>query len=274
MPYSDIHGIRLFYDQHGDGRPPLVFVHGYGCSHDDWQAQVDFFRAQHRVVTCDLPGHGASASHPEHCSIESFGADVAALLAALELPPAVLIGHSMGCRVVLQAYLDAPERVAGLILVDGSCVGQDDPRKAEQDMRQHISDVGYTVMVRELFADMFLKGRHEALKQRLINRALTLPEAVGAPLFARLVAWDAGQMGVALSQVRVPLLALQSTYLNPERVRLPLQPGDTTPWTERLHRDVPTSQIQIISEAGHFPMLEVPETVNQAIAAFVAQGGT
>src|SRR5688572_28147871 len=111
MAYLERHGARLFYEQQGDGNPPLLFVHGLACNHEDWQAQVDFFRTRQRVVTCDLRGHGASNGDPADCDIETYGADVSALLSELHLAPAVLVGHSMGCRVVLQAYLDDPARV-------------------------------------------------------------------------------------------------------------------------------------------------------------------
>jgi pimeloyl-ACP methyl ester carboxylesterase len=69
----------------------------------------------------------------------------------------------------------------------------------------------------------------------------------------------------------VPLLVLQSTYINTERVRVPLQPGVTTPWLELIQKHVPTAWIEIVSGVGHFSMLEAPEAVNQAVAAFVAQ---
>lgn len=271
MPYAHTQGIRLYYERQGSGEPPLVFVHGYACDHEDWQPQVDFFQSRHSVITCDLPGHGASERHLDHCSIESFGADVSALLAALTLSPVVLIGHSMGCRVVLQAYLTAPERVSGLIFVDGSCVGESDPQTAETQMRQHIADVGFPAMMQAFFDDMFLDHADLALKHRIVQRALTLPEAFGAPLLSRIVGWDAGQMDTALSQIAVPLLALQSTYFNVQRVRVPMQPGTTTPWMERVQHHIPSARIDLVSDVGHFPMLEAPDAVNDKIAAFVAQ---
>jgi pimeloyl-ACP methyl ester carboxylesterase len=271
MPYAHTQGIRLYYEQQGRGAPPLVFVHGYACDHEDWQPQVDFFQSRHHVITCDLPGHGASERHPDHCSIESFGAAVSALLAALELAPAVLIGHSTGCRVVLQAYLTAPERVSGLIFVDGSCVGENDPQAAEAQTMQYIADVGFPAMMQALFDDMFLDNANAKLKHRILQRALTLPEAFGAPLFSRVVGWDAGQLNTALSQIAVPLLVLQSTYFNRQRVRVPIQPGTITPWMERVQQHVPSARIDIVGDVGHFPMLEAADAVNDKIAAFVVQ---
>lgn len=270
MPYLNLPGLRLFYERHGAGNPPLLFVHGFACAHADWQHQVAFFQSSQSVVICDLPGHGASGQSDAHCSIESFGADVAALLAALELPPAVLVGHSMGCRVVLQAYLDAPQHVAGLVLLDGSYMGQGEPQAVEQQTAQHMRDVGYVALIQTLFADMFVEESPTVMKERIMARALALPEEVGIPLFSRLMGWDARHMESALAQVAVPLLVLQSTYVNPERVRVSLQPGATTPWTDLVRQRVPTAQIEILPHLGHFPMLEAPQTVNQSLAAFIA----
>jgi pimeloyl-ACP methyl ester carboxylesterase len=52
-------------------------------------------------------------------SIVRCGADVAEVMQALAPPPAVLVGHSMGCRVVVEAVMQATDRVAGVVLVDG-----------------------------------------------------------------------------------------------------------------------------------------------------------
>jgi pimeloyl-ACP methyl ester carboxylesterase len=272
MPYVDLPGTpRFFYERQGEGKPALVFVHGFACTHDDWQAQVDFFRTRQCVVTCDLRGHGASSGDPAHCDIETYGADVSALIRTLDLPPAMLIGHSLGCRVVLQAYLDASQSVAGLVLLDGSRVGSGDPQVAEQAMRQHLQTVGYSTMMREFFADMFLEGSDPAVKERIVSRALALPEAIGAALFARLARWDAQYLDTALPRVAVPLLVIQSTYLNPERVRVPLQPGAGTPWFELVRRSIPTAQIEIVSGAGHFTMRDRPQAVNQLIETFATK---
>jgi pimeloyl-ACP methyl ester carboxylesterase len=274
MAYANLQGLNLFYehcDQNGSGKLPLVFVHGFGCTHDDWQSQVEFFKSRHPVITLDLPGHGLSDPPEDSGSVESFGAAVASLLKELDLPPAVLIGHSMGCRIIVQATLDAPERVAKLILLEGSRVAENDPQVAEQQMREHIEKVGYAAMVELLFADMFVDGSDPTLKQRIIQRALKLPETVGAQLFVRLVGWDAGKADAALAQITIPAYVLQSTYLNTQRVRVPLEPNEITPWMELVQQHVPTTELDVISGVGLFPMLEAPDIVNEKMRAFIAK---
>src|SRR3954467_5178872 len=104
----------------GAGAPSLVFVHGFACSLEDWRAQIAHFEKTNEVVACDLRGHGQTPGRPHECSIEHYGGDVAALVTNLEFKSAILIGHSMGCRVVLEAARLIPGRVAGIVLLDGS----------------------------------------------------------------------------------------------------------------------------------------------------------
>src|SRR5205823_3152873 len=97
QPEAILHYIRL-----GAGAPPLFFVHGFACSHQDWRLQFTHFSPRHEVIACDLRGHGATPGRPQECSIEHYGGDVAALLTNIDFDRAILVGHSMGCRVVLE----------------------------------------------------------------------------------------------------------------------------------------------------------------------------
>jgi len=265
MPHAALNGTMLHYERAGSGAPALVFVHGFACAHADWHYQVGAFAGRHGVVACDLRGHGASPGDPGACNIETYGADVAALLAALDLGEAVLVGHSMGCRVVLQAYAAAPERVVGLVLIDGSSVGAGGERAVEA-ARATVA-AGYSTFVRSLFTQMFFAPGPEA--DRLIERGLALPEAIGAALWPSMVGWDVRRMTGALESVRVPLLVTQSTAMSPERGRVPLAAGGTSPWLELIRRHAPGSEIEIIPGVGHFAMLEAPDRLNRALAAFV-----
>jgi pimeloyl-ACP methyl ester carboxylesterase len=236
---------------------PLVLVHGFACTHADWRLQNEHFSGRYPVFAPDLRGHGATHARPADCSIETYGADIAALLDGKGLSGALLVGHSMGCRVVLQAYLNAPERVAALALIDGSFLGGANPVVIEN----------YPQFARALFADMFLSPSE--LGTEIVERALRLPEAIGAALFPRLVRWDAENMERALAAVRVPLLVIQSTYLNAERKRVSLKPGDTTPWLDLVRRQAPQARIEIVPGVGHFPQLEAARQVNNLLAALV-----
>jgi len=235
----------------------FVLVHGFACDHTDWQHQIGHLSKRHAVLSPDLRGHGAAPGTADDVSIENFGADVARLLEKNDIRGAVLVGHSMGCRVVLQAALDAPDRVGALALIDGSYLGPAHPVKIDD----------FSSFARNLFAGMFLAP--SATGEAIIARAEKLPAAVGAALFPRMVRWDAERMAPALAAVKVPMRVVQSTYLNAERKRVAMKPGETTPWLDLVRKQAPRARIEIITGVGHFPQIEAPEEVNKLLSTMV-----
>ena len=254
----------------GKGAPPFVFVHGFACAHADWRAQIDHFSKNHLVLACDLRGHGRTPGAPGDCSIERYGADVAELLGTLD-SPVVLVGHSMGCRVVLEANRLAPQRVAAIGLVDGSRMAAGDPQQAGEAMRAAIEFAGFKIFADALFRQMFLEpsASHAV---RIIDRAKRLPAEVGAALFPSMARWDAGKFVSAVAAVRCPLLAIQSTSMSPERKRTPMRAGQTSPWLDLLREHVRGVRIEILPGLGHFPQIEAADRVNALLDTLTPQG--
>ncbi len=264
MPRLELDTASIYYERTGSGTPPLMLVHGFTCAHDDWGRQVEHFSPTHTVVTCDLRVHGQSSGNAQDCTIETYGLDVAAVMNALDLAPAVLVGHSMGCRVVLEAARQAPARVAGVVLMDGSLLGTD--LQAAVAVRNQISASGGEAFARALFGEALLPATAEG--DRIMRRAVAFPEAAMLRLFPAMVEWEVRTMADALASLRAPLLVIQSTYLNSERKRVRLQPGQTTPWLDLVRRLVPTARIEIVPNAGHFTMMDAPQACNRLLAEF------
>ncbi|MEZ0239898.1 MAG: alpha/beta fold hydrolase, partial [Chloroflexota bacterium] len=111
-------GLTIHATTDGAGTPALVFVHGWSCDRSHWDHQVRSFAGRHQVVAIDLGGHGTSGSARAIWSIAAFRSDVVAVVEHLELDDVVLIGHSMGGDVVVDAALVLGDRVRGLVWVD------------------------------------------------------------------------------------------------------------------------------------------------------------
>jgi pimeloyl-ACP methyl ester carboxylesterase len=111
-------GTPICYEVHGAGAPALVFVHGWSCDRSYWSPQVRHFAVRHQVVAVDLAGHGESGVGRQAWTMPAFGEDVTAVVERLRLESVVMIGHSMGGDVIVEAALDLSRRVAGLVLVD------------------------------------------------------------------------------------------------------------------------------------------------------------
>jgi len=253
----------------GKGAPALVFVHGFACTHEDWLAQLDHFQQTHEVVACDLRGHGQTPGRPHECSIEHYGGDVAALVADLELGKCILVGHSMGCRVVLEAARLIAERVAGVVLVDGSRNATSDPDGAEANAHATIAKLGYAPFAEKLFRQMFFKPSAQA--DAIVARAVKSSAEFGPQLWPRTTRWDAESMDAAFDAIRAPVLAIQSTTRNAQLQRAPMKPGDTSPWVDYLRSR--GARVEIVPDTGHFTMLEAPQAVNRLIGEFVRSAG-
>ena len=190
---------------------------------------------------------------------------MAALVNNLELEQCILVGHSMGCRVVLETNRLIPDRVAGIVLVDGSRNATSDAEGAEATARATVERLGYGAFAETLFRQMFFTPSAQA--DAIVARAVTSSAEFGAELWPRVSRWDAGQMDLAFDAVRAPVLAIQSTTRNAQLKRAPLKVGDSSPWLDYLKSK--GARAEIVPGVGHFTQLEAPETVNRLIAGFL-----
>ncbi|HEY0191658.1 MAG TPA: alpha/beta fold hydrolase, partial [Kofleriaceae bacterium] len=112
-------GAAIHYQVHGGGRgAALVLIHGLGCDAGFWDSQLDALAGDHTVVVLDLAGHGRSAAQRAAWTIEAFADDVIAVVRDAGLAEVVLIGHSLGGPIMIEAAARLPGAVRGLIGVD------------------------------------------------------------------------------------------------------------------------------------------------------------
>jgi non-heme chloroperoxidase len=111
-------GVDIFYKDWGSGQP-IVFHHGWPLSADDWDAQMLYFLGKgYRVVAHDRRGHGRSTQVSDGHDMDHYAADVAALVAHLDLQNAIHIGHSTGGgEATRYVARHAKGRVARLVLI-------------------------------------------------------------------------------------------------------------------------------------------------------------
>ena len=258
----------IHHTRTGSGRPPLVFVHGFGCARSDWDAQVAQFSPRHETVAVDLGGHGTTPGTADHTRIETHGADVAELLRSLKLPPAVIFGHSMGCRVAMEAALRAPEHVKAVVLVDGSRLGEKGST-AYLARGEGLKTLGYAAFVRGAFEQMFAPTYDKAKAQVIIDRALARDPDVAGPLFVDIGRYDAENMDRVVASLKVPLIAIQTTTTGPDGKRASMTVGQSTPYLDFLKRAKPDAQVEVIADTGHFPQLERVSETNAIIERFL-----
>ncbi len=124
MPEAHVNGIRLYYEEHGEGAP-ILCIHGGGSSALMWADAVEELARLGRVIAYDRRGCTRSERPEpyERTSVAEQADDAAALLDALAAAPAVVIGRSYGGAVAIDLALRYPERVRALVLLEGDALG-------------------------------------------------------------------------------------------------------------------------------------------------------
>jgi 3-oxoadipate enol-lactonase len=118
MPFTRAGDLTVHYDITGPAdAPPLVFVNSLGTNLHLWDAQATHFAQSRRVVRYDLRGHGMTTTTPqENYRIEVLADDLAALLDALGIARAAVVGLSIGGVIAQRFAAQFPERVERLVL--------------------------------------------------------------------------------------------------------------------------------------------------------------
>jgi pimeloyl-ACP methyl ester carboxylesterase len=120
MAYFDSDGVQIYFEEHGKGEP-VVLVHGFASRADhNWGAMNWFttLAAQYRVVALDCRGHGKSGKPHDSAAYggETMGEDVIRLMDHLGIKRTLIMGYSMGGRIVTGLLMLHPERLRGAVL--------------------------------------------------------------------------------------------------------------------------------------------------------------
>ncbi len=125
MPFATVDGREIYFEDSGGDGPAVIFSHGFLMDHEMFAPQVDALGGDFRCLTWDERGFGNTAVDAPFTYYDS-AKDCLGILDHLGIERAVLAGMSQGGFLSLRAALTAPDRVAGLVLIDTQS-GPEDP---------------------------------------------------------------------------------------------------------------------------------------------------
>jgi pimeloyl-ACP methyl ester carboxylesterase len=213
-----------------------------------------------RVVTLDLRSHGETSVPWPDYSVEAIGADIVAMLRALDAGPAVVVGTSMAAGAAVCAAAAAPEAVAGLVLI-GPFVRDTMPRWQRAAMFSLLFSRPWGVAAwSSYYASLFPTAKPADFAAYTASQGSNLRqpgrlEALQAMMLASKQASE-----VALAKVKTPTLVIMGTR-DPD---FKDAAGEARSVAGRLHGDV-----RMVEGAGHYPHVEMPEQTGQEIVAFI-----
>ncbi len=253
---------RLHFRRAGvAGALPVVLIHGVGLSHAAWEPQIAALAARHDVIALDMPGHGGSSQPPEDARLSDYADHVIALLDALGLPAAVVIGHSMGALVALETALAHPSRVLGVAALNAVFCRTDEQRAAVLARAQSLSEAGAGAAHEAAVARWFgtpVPAELEAAAA-LVTTLLAQGDPVGyARTYALFAASDAAHRD------RLAGLAVPALFMTGDG-----DPNSTPEMSRAMARLAPQGRAEVLPGARHMMNLTHPETVNARLLAFI-----
>jgi pimeloyl-ACP methyl ester carboxylesterase len=184
--------------------PTLAFIHGWGCNRTDFDAITGFLPEHFRVLAIDLAEHGESRSTRDIWTMEEFARDVAAVLEAESVDKCVVVGHSLGGAVAVEAGRILPDVVSQMVVLDAlhylALFPAPDEQTANAILQPFHED--FAAAVRGLVEGGSPDGTEPALKDAYFEKMVAVRQPAGLRSFEGLVHWD---MDAALSEVTQPI---------------------------------------------------------------------
>jgi pimeloyl-ACP methyl ester carboxylesterase len=248
---------ELAAEERGKGSPAIVLIHSIGGDHSDWERVATILAPRHRVLVVDLPGHGQSPAPEGAPTVAGAAAALTRTLAERHVEHAILVGHSYGGLVALQAALDQPKRAAAVVVVDAmSYSSADSERVATASQVLHER---YSVFLNAVYSGM---SRDAARGESLEAHAWRVPQPVLTGYF--LDAWRE-DLRPRLRTMKTPVHVVTTEGLWPEReswasarVRL----GYETSGFVEGHR---------VAASGHVVALDQPDSLAAIIESVASR---
>jgi pimeloyl-ACP methyl ester carboxylesterase len=271
----------LWYSAGGvSGGAPVVLCDGIGCDGYAWRYLAPYLARRRRVLHWHYRGHGLSGSpgDPEAVSVPHLAEDLAKILDAAKVKEAVLIGHSMGVQVILEAYRRYRERISGLVAVCGS-YGR--PLETFKDTRALSIAVPLLRALVLRFPD-----EAQALWSRVCPSKLTHTFALLTEVNRRLVAegdFFPYLQHLANLDVTVFFRMLRHCGEHSARDLLPevaaptlvisgARDSFTPPWLGReMAKKIPGAEFMLVPWGTHTAPIEMPELLNLRVEKFLRE---
>jgi pimeloyl-ACP methyl ester carboxylesterase len=251
-------GLRLHVVEQGasDG-PALLLLHGWPDSAQSYERVYPSIPPEWRVVAMDQRGHGQS-DKPEHgYAIDDLAADVPALLDALAIPRAVLVGHSMGTFVARRAAERAPGRVSGLALIGTALRARNAVLLELEAAVDALTDPVAVSFVREFQESTVARPVPADLMSRVIASSAAVPARVWQAVLHGLLAYEPGPPPTC------PTLVLGGTLDGLFSVAEQTAVANT----------IPHSRLALVEGVGHCLQWEDPARFVAELVGFVGSLG-
>ncbi len=249
---TSMDGSSISYGVRGEGEITIVFVHCWTCNHEFWRPQIEHFSNKYKVVWLDLAGHGLSASNRQAYTMEAFGEDVAAVVNKINEKNIVLVGHSMGGPVAIEAAKILGNKVIGVVGVDTFYTPFKYP-KSEADIEGFVKpfENDFKGTSEQVVRSMFTSKAAPELITSIVNQMSVASPEMGVSAMYEIFRWNAKNFPSALNMHPKKLRNINGAPTGKEKV---------------LHKSV-----KLIPGVGHFVAQVQPDEFNKALDQIILE---
>lgn len=256
----NVYGQYIHYAETGNG-PPIILLHGLWGGLNEWEPIIEPLAEKRRVIVMDFIGFHNSDKPDVHYHNALLGQFLAGFIEALELRNVILMGHAMGANTATYTAFHHPERIGGLILVDGAGY-----RNPDRDLSQPLSEG--TIRFRHVATGSSLATTRGLLERRVYNPNDVTDEWVknafrmwvnSAAAIGDMLLEGGDLTEEEMRQIKLPTLVVWGAE---DKVS---SPGNA----ERLGNDIEGSVVRIIDRAGHLPQMEATDAFLDAVLPFL-----
>jgi pimeloyl-ACP methyl ester carboxylesterase len=201
-------GIRLRYVQHGDGSGiPVLLLHGVTDSWRSFEGVLPHLPPSIRAFALSQRGHGDSDRPATGYGPRDFADDLAALMDAVELERAIVVGHSMSSSIAQRFALDYPERTLGLVLVGALCSWRGNPAIVDfwESVVSRLVDPVERGLARDFQESTLARPVPGAFLDTMVRQSLKVPARVWRAVFSAFIEDD---FSTDLGKIEAPTLIL------------------------------------------------------------------
>jgi pimeloyl-ACP methyl ester carboxylesterase len=254
-----LNGISIGYDDVGAGLP-VLYVHGFPHDRTLWASQLGALAVPTRAIACDLRGFGESTGHAT--AIDDYAGDVAALLRALDIKKAVVVGLSMGGYVALALWRRDPALIRALVLCDTRAGADDEAGRARRTAQIEYATANGAGALADQVAPGMLGKTTRGDRPEIVHRVHTMLSLapVQASVGALTAMRDRPDSTATLATITVPTMIV----VGDEDVLTPVSES------RAMHAAIAASRLEIIGGAGHLSNMERPAAFNHLLSEFCA----
>lgn len=244
-----------------NGKPPIIFIHGFPFSSEVWSKQVELLKNKFRVITYDIRGHGKSGVGDGQYTLELFVDDLVGLLDYLGISKAVLCGLSMGGYIALRTIERNPERVSALVLCDtGPIADTNESKLRRAGIIKSVKAKGAGQFVESFLKAAFAPESFETKQNevKMVEKIMRSNSEIGI-CGAQLAMAGRTDTTEALQSIKVPTLILVGEFDTVIPVKI----------SETMHSKIPNSELHILPKAAHLTNLENTEDFDRFLLDFL-----